>query len=167
MWIAPRFPTMARCPTPTWRTHEHHGYAYPLAAGRAAGPGRGTGVHSCHPGTCADGREETLGVESSVLLPATTKGEPPSWTGKAFRQGVVAGVNPCGAEAGAKVLQRGGSAIDAAVAIAYAQNVVEPQSAGTGGGGFTMIHLMRCAWPLPTAACGRATPTSSMSRPRG
>ena len=53
----------------------------------------------------------------------------------------MAVANPYGAEAGAKVLEQGGNAIDAAVAIAYALNVVEPQSAGIGGGGFMMIHL--------------------------
>ena len=92
----------------------------------------------------ADESDETLGVPQSIALPDRAQGNgPPSWAGKAFRQGVVSVANPYGAEAGAQILEGGGNAIDAAVAIVYALNVVEPQSAGIGGGGFMMIHLAK------------------------
>lgn len=65
-----------------------------------------------------------------------------SWKqGTAYREGIVSAQNPYGAEAGVRILEQGGNAIDAAVATVFALNVAEPVSSGIGGGGFMMIHL--------------------------
>ena len=48
--------------------------------------------------------------------------------------------NPLAAQAGLNVLKRGGSAVDAAIAVQAMLSLVEPQSSGVGGGAF-MTYL--------------------------
>lgn len=56
------------------------------------------------------------------------------------KQPAVASAHPLATEAGIKVLESGGNAFDAAVTVAAVLGVVEPYSAGIGGGGFWMLH---------------------------
>ena len=52
----------------------------------------------------------------------------------------VAAANPLAVDAGLAVLRRGGSAVDAAVAVQAVLGLVEPQSSGLGGGAFMMVY---------------------------
>ncbi|MFM2045501.1 MAG: gamma-glutamyltransferase [Pseudomonadota bacterium] len=79
---------------------------------------------------------------------------PPAWaqlagpepaTGRAERElatarrSMVAAANPLAVEAGREMLAKGGSAVDAAIAVQAVLGLVEPQSSGLGGGGFLLV----------------------------
>ncbi len=88
--------------------------------------------------------------------PAPVAAQVPS---QGARGPIVSAANPLAAEAGMAVLRRGGSAVDAAVAIQAVLGLVEPQSSGLGGGAFLMHY--DAAGGAVTAFDGRETAPSA------
>jgi gamma-glutamyltranspeptidase/glutathione hydrolase len=52
----------------------------------------------------------------------------------------VSAVHPLAADVGMQIIEDGGNAIDAAVAVSFMLNVVEPYGSGMGGGGLMLYH---------------------------
>jgi len=91
----------------------------------------------------------TLALSSCFIFGANAKqarevGEPEAATGYVEKQAfeakdyMVVAANPYASWAGKNILDKGGSAIDAAVAVQSMLSLVEPQSSGIGGGAFIL-----------------------------
>jgi gamma-glutamyltranspeptidase/glutathione hydrolase len=86
-----------------------------------------------------DGQGFTSAPEGSFLPPELPSG----WIDNKIQyanRDMVAAANPLAVNAGVAVLARGGTAVDAAIAVQMVLNLVEPQSSGVGGGAF-MVHF--------------------------
>jgi gamma-glutamyltranspeptidase / glutathione hydrolase len=57
------------------------------------------------------------------------------------RNGMVASTNELASRIGVDVMKRGGNAVDAAIAVAFALQVTHPAAGNLGGGGFMMIRF--------------------------
>ncbi len=101
-------------------------------------------------------------------LPAgTTSFVNPAWPlqGKARvtegRQAMVVSGSPLASQAGREILQAGGNAVDAAVAVGFALAVTHPQAGNLGGGGFMVFRMKdgsTAALDYREMAPGKATP---------
>ncbi len=74
-----------------------------------------------------------------------------------FARNVVSTSHPLAAQAGLRILQQGGNAVDAAVAAAAAMTIVEPVSNGLGSDAFAIVwdgarlHGLNASGPAPRA----------------
>ena len=89
-----------------------------------------------------DAASEITGSSTSMSIPSSTP-EPTQNTSTSpatGSSGMVSSANPLATRAGLEILEEGGNAFDASVAVAAALNVVEPMMSGIGGYGGIMVY---------------------------
>ncbi len=82
-------------------------------------------------------------VASAQVAPVASPAAIPQATPILAHNGVVVAQESRAARIGIEILDRGGNAIDAAVAVGFALAVTYPRAGNVGGGGFMVIHLAK------------------------
>ncbi len=72
------------------------------------------------------------------------------------KHGIVASSQVLATQAGLTIMQRGGNAVDAAIAAVAVLDIVEPFSTGCGGDAFALIHLPDKNQPISINGSGRS-----------
>src|SRR6266446_8432081 len=80
---------------------------------------------------------------ASPASAAPARGPVPGRSVVASRYGVVASSQPLAAAAGVQILERGGNAVDAAIAANATTGVMEPTGSGVGGDLFALVYLAK------------------------
>ncbi|MBX9623585.1 MAG: gamma-glutamyltransferase [Gemmataceae bacterium] len=86
-------------------------------------------------------RRLLLLVPALAVVALPSPAQPPARPAVEGTKGMVVCVSPLAADVGLDILKKGGNAVDAAVAVAFALAVTWPEAGNIGGGGFMMVAV--------------------------